>query len=656
MSSGDSSLPGGPAEKRRRRRTGNRLAEAGSRAQRLGVAEVVLVSVWLALVAAAIELTGRAGEKFLLGRVVELSRDVLWLAPLGQLILLAPVGAAVVLGALVLRRAPTLRIAVGALTFVVYLGLLVLPGWLAWYAAPLLAMGLAIQTARLVDARAARFERLVRRTVLPLGLLFVLVATVVSGARMLRERSAMAALNAARADAPNVILLIWDTVRARSLSLYGYERETTPNLDAFARRAVVFDRAYAASSWTLPSHAAMFTGELPHRQTSSWVTPLDGTHPTLAEVFRDAGYVTAGFVANTRYADWEHGLARGFLRYEDYIVSPGEMLRSTALGQTLLSGSGGWDRGRVARIIGYEDLPARKTADRVNADFLRWFDAQEGRPLFAFLNYFDAHQSYVPPEPFRDRFGPARARTTLLERLRAEFTRDGYWDMTPEELSAELAAYEGAIGYLDDRLGALLRELERRDALDNTIVVLVSDHGEEFKEHGGEAHGTNLYASQTHVPLVIAWEGRVPAGTRVSAPVSLRDLPATLADLADLAGGDIFPGTSLASDWAQDPAAEPTRAVLAELSPGLERRRRMQSIIVSPHQLIRNVDGSLELYDIIADPVQRRALGADTEEGRGPLLRLERLLDTLTQCTEARCCCEIAAAGDGSTAPVASRR
>jgi arylsulfatase A-like enzyme len=518
----------------------------------------------------------------------------------------------------------------------------------------LLAVGLAIQTARVVHTRAARFERLVRRTVLPLALLLVLGATLVSGARMLRERSAIAGLNAARGDAPNVILLIWDTVRARSLSLYGHDRPTTPNLDAFARRGVVFDRAYAASSWTLPSHAAMFTGELPHRQTSSWVTPLDGTHPTLAEVFRDAGYVTAGFVANTRYADWEHGLARGFLRYEDYIVSPGEMLRSTALGQTLLSGSGGWDRGWLARIIGYEDLPARKNADRVNAEFLRWFDAQEDRPLFAFLNYFDAHQSYFPPEPYRDRFPPARAPTTLLERLRRESVRAGFWDMTPDELSAELAAYEGAISYLDDRLGVLLRELERRGALDNTIIVLASDHGEEFKEHGGEAHGTNLYSSQTHVPLVVAWRGRMPAGIRVSAPASLRDLPATLADLADLAGGDIFPGSSLASYWVNDAPAAPARAVLAELSPGLERELRMQSIIVAPHQLIRNVDGSLELYDVVADPEQRNALGADAEEAS--LLRLQRLLDELTQCTEARCCCEIAPAGGGTTTPGASRR
>jgi hypothetical protein len=142
----------------------------------------------------------------------------------------------------------------------------------------------------------------------------------------------------------------------------------------------------------------------------------------------------------------------------------------------------------------------------------------------------------------------------------------------------------------------------------------------------------------------------------VAAPVSLRDLPATLADITDLADGDVFPGSSLASFWVDDPAAQPERAVLAELSPGLDRQRRMQSIIVAPHQLIRNVDGSLELYDVVSDPDQRTDLRADAEQGDDSLLRLERLLDELTLCTEPRCCCEVAPAGAGNTAPDTSRR
>ena len=121
------------------------------------------------------------------------------------------------------------------------------------------------------------------------------------------------------AGSPNVMLIVLDTVAAGHLSLHGYDRPTSPTLDGLARRGVRFDRVQATSSWTLPSHASFFTGRWPHELSVGWLTPLDATHPTLAEYLGSRGYATAGFVANTFYCGADTGLGRGFTLYRDYI-------------------------------------------------------------------------------------------------------------------------------------------------------------------------------------------------------------------------------------------------------------------------------------------------------------------------------------------------
>ena len=121
-------------------------------------------------------------------------------------------------------------------------------------------------------------------------------------------------------DAPNVLLIVLDTVRADHLSLYGYRRPTSPTLERLARRGVRFDEARATAPWTLPSHASLFTGRWPHELGVKWLTPWRGNDPTLAEYLGSRGYATAGFVANTLYCSYDSGLGRGFTRYDDYIL------------------------------------------------------------------------------------------------------------------------------------------------------------------------------------------------------------------------------------------------------------------------------------------------------------------------------------------------
>ena len=140
----------------------------------------------------------------------------------------------------------------------------------------------------------------------------------------------------------------------------------------------------ATAPWTLPSHAGMFTGRWPHELSADWFHALDSTHPTLAETLRARGYNTAGFVANTLYCGSETGLSRGFNHYEDYSISPGELLLSSSLGRTIANNS------RLRQLTGYHNIVNAKDAATVNADFLDWVSRNQ-RPFFAFLNYFDAH-------------------------------------------------------------------------------------------------------------------------------------------------------------------------------------------------------------------------------------------------------------------------
>jgi arylsulfatase A-like enzyme len=278
--------------------------------------------------------------------------------------------------------------------------------------------------------------------------------------------------------------------------------------------------------------------------------------------------------------------------------------------------------------VGIEGTPlARKNAAEVNAEFLEWVDALEDRPFFAFLNYFDAHDPYTPPPPFDTRFGHADPPPALEDDRR-------YSD---QELAHLLDAYDGAVSYTDDQLGRLLDALEGRGMLDDTIVVITSDHGEQFGEHGLVDHANSLYRQLLHVPLVLSFPSRIPASRRVTEPVTLVDLPATILDLAGLsdARGQI-PGRSMAGHW--DPAGRAdigSRPILSEVSQGINTaewlpisKGPMQSVVSDGMHYIRNGDGSEELYDFETDAAELNDLSS-RPEARASLERLRTRIDQL---------------------------
>jgi arylsulfatase A-like enzyme len=302
-------------------------------------------------------------------------------------------------------------------------------------------------------------------------------------------------------------------------------------------------------------------------------------------------------------------LARGFVHYEDYRISVGQAIMSTSLGRMAFDTppEADWRPGPIQQLIGRAFIPGRKSARQVNEDFLEWVDEEPDRPFFAFLNLFDAHRPYDAPSRIRRGFPPVDSAEPVMQRVAAFVQPPAADDVTDHELLEMRASYHAAIASLDEQLGLLLDALDERGRLQNTIIVLTSDHGEEFREHDGLGHGSNLYFWQLRVPLVIVAPGRTPPGGRVSQPVSLVDLPATLAPW--LTGGSAgFPGRSLEASWTDDPDGSSVSMPIAELVPGRNRDRAARAMASDGLYVIRNVDGSVEVYDLAATPFQSQQL------------------------------------------------
>ncbi len=333
---------------------------------------------------------------------------------------------------------------------------------------------------------------------------------------------------------PNIILIVLDTVRADHLSCYGYSRPTTPNLDRLARHGALFESVLSASSWTLASIASIFTGLVPHQNGSDWQAPIDPGPVTLAEILRSHGYATAGFNANSFYgmAGWR--LNEGFDVYIDDSYSVRHNLDATWIGQSVL-------RSAYERLIRYNQFDHRTAAD-LNRDVMRWHASLrtrqargKKRPYFLFINYMDAHRPYLPPSPYDRRFGtiPHVLLPSLEAPLKAGYPAKPY---TARDRQAMIDGYDNSLSYLDNEIGDLFHSLKVTDAgrpgsMRNTVIIVTSDHGEGFGEHGTYDHGWNLYQDVLRVPLIMEGGG-IPARLKVPELVSNRQLFATVLNFA----------------------------------------------------------------------------------------------------------------------------
>ena len=572
-----------------------------------------MMAPWCALAAGLLELVMLFWDRWH-GRSIRMSREFFWLTPAADLLLFLVVAGFLTLVALTRRRTVNLPIAAAVLVAVVAFSILPHLHWAAWWAIVALAVGLGVLAGRLVR----RFEPgtiwFVRMT-LPVLAVLTVVAAASGRVRLGRDQGRAVAATVARPKAPNVLVIIWDAVRASELSLYGYPRRTTPRLDAFAARGVTFDQAQGTASYTLPSHASLFTGRWPHQLSVNWTVWLDRSVPTLAEELGRRGYRTGAFSANHAYVSWEFGVLRGFQRIDDYALSPIDVARTAGLVHWLLGFKS------IRTLIGLHDKPGRRSAENIRTHFLDWLDgSDDDRPFFAFLNIFDAHDPYLPPAPFDTLFGwPPGADDRERARARDLATQRPL-DLTPDEVARVRDQYDGAIAGMDHSLGRLLDALDKRGQLDSTMVIIASDHGEAFSEHGMFGHGNSLYVEELRTPLVIVMPGTVPAGVRVSGVASLRDVPATIGDLlGNLGPSSLLPGRSRARLWAGGPPVQ-SDTVIAEIDwlprEGEAwfpvRRGNVRSITTWPYHLI-TTGTDVELYDLAADSGQRHSLARRPE-------------------------------------------
>ncbi len=425
---------------------------------------------------------------------------------------------------------------------------------LYWPCSLVLALGLAL---RITPRWRLRRTAILRRGLPALALLSAGLTFAAFVSQQRHEARALSALPAAPADAPNVVLLVLDTVRADHLSLYGYARDTSPHLKALGDRAVVFDLARSPAPWTLPSHATMFTGRWPHELSVDIDRPLTRDVPTLAGFLSEQGYATAGFTGNLFYTNAWFGLDRGFSRYDDApenkTLSVQETLRSAALGRALMPLAV-----RLKLWPSTGQFPIRRRAEDIRKDALQWVDAQDrARPFFLFLNYFDAHDPYIVPQEFPTRYSwPDRARVHQANRkynghaAEDDARKTAQGPVDPVLNGVMIDAYDDCLRYVDDQIARLMAELKARGLDRNTWVIITADHGEQFNDHGLTRHGGSLYRCEVDVPLLIVPPAGSPtSAVRVAEPVSPRDLPATVADLVGKATQSPFPGLSLRRFW-----------------------------------------------------------------------------------------------------------
>lgn len=578
------------------------------RAPALGAAPTVLTAVWLGFAVGLVELALLALRRWGLGIPIYLTPQVVWAAPLSYAVLFVPVGLVLaVLGRRWQAVGAPATLVFSSLLFGTYSALQVFSIQLHGAAALVLALGVAWRAAASAARHHDRLDRLIRYTTLPLGLGVGALAGVVNLAPIIHERRVLARFDAARPDAPNVLLIILDTMRAASMSLYHHARPTTPNLERLAARGIVFERAIVTSPWSNPSHAGIFTGRFPHEVASGWERGLDDTLPTIAEAALAAGYRTGGFSANTRYVSRQAGMARGFARFDDFpVLAPDAALATTWAGRWFVT------RGNlIPRALGIRDTPGRKYASDVLEPLLDWIAAGGERPFFAMVNLMDVHGPYLPPDPYARRFGAAPM-PNIGERLRGRLRQLVGGAPLPLPVGREPSGYEAAIAYLDARLGEFFDEMEGRGVLRNTVVILTSDHGEEFPhEKGLFGHGISLHWPAIHVPLVIWLPGGQHGGLRVREPVSLRAIPATVADLLDLRFAP-FPGPSLARAWSRvGTVGDTARSELPKPAPVRSRtlpKGPMVALVVDSLHYIRYGDGSEQLFDIVTDPWERENL------------------------------------------------
>ena len=399
--------------------------------------------------------------------------------------------------------------------------------------------------------------------------------------------------------APNVLIMLIDTLRADRMGCYGYQRNTSPNMDRITAGGIRMERAYTAAPWTPPSIATILSSLYPdthHVQKHSVYYGTTGIKDnqgdvfvdeihTIAEGFSSNGYQTAAFVCNP-WITKKEGFDQGFQLFDEDELS--------------------------------RERPAPPAAE-INRKALDYLDQHRdpNRPYMIYLHYMDVHGPYNAPDRFRKPFVDEVRATPRTVSMPAEergkpgklkniagrterkdpllLDRPEYWT----------ALYDAGVAHFDAQFSQFYQELQQRGALENTILVIVSDHGEELYDHGGWDHGFNLFDHQLHVPLIFSAPGILAEGKTIRQIVGLVDLMPTVLDLCGLAASEGMQGRSFADVLRGAPESTET-AAFAE---GVKRNQFTKAWYEDNYKLLYHTkSGRAMLYDLQLDPGEKNPL------------------------------------------------
>lgn len=444
----------------------------------------------------------------------------------------------------------------------------------------------------------------------------------------------------------NVVLLVLDSVRADHLSAYGYHKNTSPNISDIAKEGVIFENTFSAAPWTVPSHASIFTGKYPsYHKCVLRNLQLGKQNTTLAEILRRNRYRTMAITACPLLRP-EYGIGRGF---DDFInmgdLSIDKLLRKAPkeVVRTLISGPD--------KFTFLNNETVKKLLNK---------NSKSGKPFFLFVNYFNCHAPYNPPKPFKRKFCDRLDESRLyiweliLNRTVGAREKDsnskvnkrkirflangsgGYSFMagrikvSEEEWRIVRSLYDGEIAYLDYRIGELVNFLRKEELFDETLLIITSDHGENFGEHGFASHGYCLYDTLIRVPLIITCPSLIQSKRRISSLVSTIDIfPTVIRALGLMKTPSDIQGVSLYPFGKQ----KFHRFVCAEFEKGHTRigvsmEKGLKCIRTKSHKYIVSSNQEEELYNLQNDPFEKRNLINECPD-KARLLRteLERIMD-----------------------------
>ncbi|MCK4547570.1 MAG: sulfatase [Candidatus Eisenbacteria sp.] len=384
----------------------------------------------------------------------------------------------------------------------------------------------------------------------------------------------------ARDSRPNLLIILIDTARADHLGCYGHHRPTSPNIDRLAERATLFDNAVAQSSWTLPSIASLLTGLYPTRhQAINIKSRLPLWRVTLPEILQERGYRTGAVISNTLVSS-KYNMHQGFDDFDESMKGD------------------------------YLDVTSEEVSNRA----IQWLKDNHRDPFFLFLHYYDPHHAYIehPGFEFSEPYGGWIDPKARLQQIRTRL-----WAVKPRDAAYLASLYDSEIAFTDHHVGRVLKTLDRLGLDGSTLIVITSDHGEEFMEHGWLGHTRDLYEEIVHVPLILRNPAMPEMPSHFHPPVELIDIMPTLLEMLGVSwdnsgidgasfmgalSGAAYSDTIAFSDMCMLPIADRTGQTEAFPDDGI-KYYDIRSLRMGHWKLVRNMtEGNCEIYNLRSDP------------------------------------------------------